>query len=569
MVKKAVYYGRVSTAEQADSGYSLDMQKDKCTKWAQEHDYEIVEYFEDRGKSGSNYKELKELQKLHNYISLNNVDSIICWRLDRLGRYDVEFYIHTMKKIDDLGMSICIAEYGLDTNTMPRVVLAMQMGLATDEVKTIKKRTKDTMLFRAQQGFYMGKAPIGYINTQVNGNGLLVVNTEIAPFIYRAFSLYATGNYTMQAVANELHKQGFSKNEKPYPVRKIEHILKNITYTGLMKYGKNDDGSDRILQGVHEAIVPMQLFKDVQAVLKYGGKPNTKHTEFIYSKFIKCTCGCYLSPSTTKGAHNSGNYIYYRCHNKDKIHKHIKSVKQDDISRHINNIFSEIKIPEFVLKNIKPKLVNALDEFYKTEKQALEVQTRRLHEIEKAILKTHEERVLGECKLSDSDYNKQMTGWEEEKQLLNENIQSISIISKNIYNNLNTLMKFLNNIDDTYKNADIPNKQRLLRMTFEEATYDTETEVLRLKLKPIFQALRILKDNAETHSKKVATQSKVSNEELLQILSKNIEISLKNEVTTLKKLSIIEKEPTNETLSVNGAGSGGRTHEYRNHNPGP
>lgn len=162
-----------------------------------------------------------------------------------------------------------------------------------------------------------------------------------------------------------------------------------------------------------------------------------------------------------------------------------------------------------------------------------------------------------------------MTGWEEEKQLLNENIQSISIISKNIYNNLNTLMKFLNNIDDTYKNADIPNKQRLLRMTFEEATYDTETEVLRLKLKPIFQALRILKDNTEIHSKKVATQSKVSNEELLQILSKNIEISLKSEVATLKKLSITKEEPLNETLSVNGAGDGIRTHEYRNHNPRP
>ena len=153
-----------------------------------------------------------------------------------------------------------------------------------------------------------------------------------------------------------------------------------------------------------------------------------------------------------------------------------------------------------------------------------------------------------------------MTGWEEEKQLLNENIQSISIISKNIYNNLNTLMKFLNNIDDTYKNADIPNKQRLLRMTFEEAIYDTETEVLRLKLKPIFQALRILKDNTEIHSKKVATQSKVSNEELLQILSKNIEISLKSEVATLKKLSITKEEPLNETLSVNGADSGIRTH---------
>ena len=99
--------------------------------------------------------------------------------------------------------------------------------------------------------------------------------------------------------------------------------------------------------------------------------------------------------------------------------------------------------------------------------------------------------------------------------------------------------------------------------------YDTETEVLRLKLKPIFQALRILKDNTEIHSKKVATQSKVSNEELLQILSKNIEISLKSEVATLKKLSITKEEPLNETLSVNGAGSGTRTHVYRNHNPGP
>lgn len=79
-------------------------------------------------------------------------------------------------------------------------------------------------------------------------------------------------------------------------------------------------------------------------------------------------------------------------------------------------------------------------------------------------------------------------------------------------------------------------------MNFEEAIYDTETEVLRLKLKPIFQALRILKDNTEIHSKKVATQPKVSNEELLQILSENIEISLKNEVTTLKNLSIIKEE---------------------------
>ena len=56
MVKKAVYYGRVSTEEQAVNGYSLDMQKEKCIEWANSHDCEIVEFFEVKGKSGSVYK---------------------------------------------------------------------------------------------------------------------------------------------------------------------------------------------------------------------------------------------------------------------------------------------------------------------------------------------------------------------------------------------------------------------------------------------------------------------------------------------------------------------------------
>ena len=37
MVKKAVYYGRVSTEEQADKGYSIEMQKERCIEWAGSH----------------------------------------------------------------------------------------------------------------------------------------------------------------------------------------------------------------------------------------------------------------------------------------------------------------------------------------------------------------------------------------------------------------------------------------------------------------------------------------------------------------------------------------------------
>ena len=83
MVKKAVYYGRVSTEEQALTGYSLDMQKEKCLEWAKNNDCEIVEFFEDRGKSGSSYKNLKSLQALNKYIRKNRIQCVIVWKIDR------------------------------------------------------------------------------------------------------------------------------------------------------------------------------------------------------------------------------------------------------------------------------------------------------------------------------------------------------------------------------------------------------------------------------------------------------------------------------------------------------
>ena len=98
-------------------------------------------------------------------------------------------------------------------------------------------------------------------------------------------------------------------------------------------------------------------------------------------------------------------------------------------------------------------------------------------------------------------------------------------------------------------------------------TYDTETEQLKVKLKHIFQALRIVKDNQKFCSNKVTTLPKVSNKTVLDYLTKNIEISLKNHVTTLERLVITKKEPHLETQILNGADSGIRTHAYRNHNP--
>lgn len=562
MTKKAVYYGRVSTEEQALNGYSLDMQKEKCIEWAKNNDCEIVKFFEDRGISGSDYKNLKNLQALHNYIKKNRVHCLIVWKADRVSRNIADFYAYTYKNLADLEMELySLTDPITELINGSQTVLGCLMGIATDEVINTKKRTNATMLHRAEQGYLMGKAPVGYLNKQVNGHGVIIQDEAKANFILKIFTLYATGLYTMKSVGIEVAKLGFvDKNGKPYPVRKIEHILKNIVYTGKIKYGKNDDGTDRIIQGVHEPIVPLSLFNKVEAMRRNDGKPNTKHTDKTYVKLIKCTCGCYLTGYHSKGEHNSGDYIYYKCHNKKQAHSRIKGVKQETLDEIFNNIFSEIHFSKKIVELVKPQLIKALNEVYSTENQVYATNSRRLAELNALIQKSNEERLLGRSPLSDDDFNHQILKWNEEKELLTENIRTASKINKTVYSNLDTLMKFLSNVGDTYKNASIENKQRLLRLVIEKATYNTEAEELTIKLKPIFQALRIVKDNLKLCSEKVTTLPKVSNNTILDYLTKNIEISLKNKVTTLKKLTITEKEPLNEALSKNGADDGIRTH---------
>mgnify|MGYP007043619828 CR=1 FL=1 len=95
-----------------------------------------------------------------------------------------------------------------------------------------------------------------------------------------------------------------------------------------------------------------------------------------------------------------------------------------------------------------------------------------------------------------------------------------------------------------------------VRMIVDEVTYDTDAQHLSIKLKPIFQAFKIISDNSNNCSQKVTTLRKVSCKTLSEYLAENIELSLKNKVTTLESVANIKKEPHNETQILNGTPDG-------------
>jgi site-specific DNA recombinase len=77
----AIIYVRVSTAEQAEFGYSLKAQQDICIEYAKRNKYEVLEVFVEKGESAKtlNRTALKEMLE-YARLNKNKIDALISIR---------------------------------------------------------------------------------------------------------------------------------------------------------------------------------------------------------------------------------------------------------------------------------------------------------------------------------------------------------------------------------------------------------------------------------------------------------------------------------------------------------
>ena len=82
----AIIYIRVSTTEQAETGYSLKSQEELCLEYAKRNGYEVSKIFIEKGESAKtiNRTALKEmLEYIRN--NKNKIDALIIHKMDRLS----------------------------------------------------------------------------------------------------------------------------------------------------------------------------------------------------------------------------------------------------------------------------------------------------------------------------------------------------------------------------------------------------------------------------------------------------------------------------------------------------
>jgi site-specific DNA recombinase len=202
--------------------------------------------------------------------------------------------------------------------SMGRLVLNVLLSFAQFEREIISERTRDKIAAARRKGKWVGGQPLlGY---DVQGSKL-VVNEEEAVQVRAVFELYLK-HQGLIPVVQELEKRGWLtkrwqthkghfRGGQRFTKSSLHHLLTNPVYLGKVKYKKE------VHAGEHQAIIPPDLWQQVQDLLHQKSPATTARTEShaLLKGILRCKpCGFAMTPAfaSKKGGKR---YRLYACVN--------------------------------------------------------------------------------------------------------------------------------------------------------------------------------------------------------------------------------------------------------------
>ena len=455
--KKAIIYCRVSSREQSEN-YSLANQKEACHKFAYNNGYRIVRGFvNEKGESAktANRPVLQQMLK-HIAKEKGNIDALIIWKYDRLAR-DMADYTELLHFFGISGIKVISVTEQTDDSSSGKLMRNIFGSFAQFENDVKSERTIAGMKQAVEQGRWVWKAPLGYKFTKDSLGKSILVPDNMAPFIKDAFKMAARGIYKQAEIISRLRQNGYSVSQQH-----LHRILRNPVYAGLIV--KKDWFSEPI-KALHQSLISEDLFEQVQLILN-GKRPNSKpytrnNPEFPLRIFLRCgLCGEKITGSFSTGR-GRNRYPYYHCR---KSGCGFGSVKRDalhqdflDRLKSISPAKETVKLFEEIIKDVwrsKHKALIETNKKLKSEIRKLQIKKDRANEL------------LLEGTLNKDDYLEIVDGIKEKICNLKLDINNSQMELSDIDNCINYCSRFLLELPEMWKMADIDLKQRFQTFIF-------------------------------------------------------------------------------------------------------
>ncbi len=326
---RVALYARVSSEMQVE-GKSIDAQLAEMREYAQARGWEIIEEYVDAGFSAKTTKR-PEFQRLLNDMKTGAFDIILVHDLSRLSRsiYDI-FDIFAQLGECDVGFA-SVKEQQFDySKSTDRFVLQMLSLLNQYYLDILSEHVSKSKRQRVRQGLHNASIPpFGYQRAD-SPDKPFEINPEEAEVVRFIFERYATKEYSMQDIADELYRRGYRSRGRwahrkrqrkdngalesdPYRFTAdgIRDILHNRFYIGEVTYGYRDKEPE-IYPGRHEPIISRELWEQTREALNVRrAKARSTYSAFrVYPLAGILHCAICGVPLRSQAANN--RLRYYR-----------------------------------------------------------------------------------------------------------------------------------------------------------------------------------------------------------------------------------------------------------------
>lgn len=483
---KAIILARVSTEEQKDAGNSLPAQTKRLEDYCQRKGFTVARHF---SFDESAYKKRRdEFDKILEYIKAQKEKIAVCF--DKVDRFSRNIFDQRVSALYDLAMQdkieLHFSSDGLvitpNISATQKFQFDLNLGLAGFYSRSIGDYVKRAYEAKLRRGEWIGKAPIGYINiTGENGNKDIIPDPAKGHLITRMFELYATGNYSILQIKQEMDKCGLTGNlarSKPLQKSVIHNVLKNPFYCGEMRH-KGEPLPHR-----YQPLISRQTYNAVQAVMagyhrkpcKFASKP------FSLRGLIKCSCGCAITPETHK-KHN-----YYSCTNYKHIHAGRDYIREEDLLAPLYE-----KVAQF--KNLTPEKIDEItkelkenhDNKNRFHAKAIEAIRKEYDTIQRKISNLLDLRIEDSGSITEEMFNQKLKDLKERQAKLNDDLRTYTQADESYYLTANRVMSIAKRAEEILKNSEPEPRRQFLNLLFQNLVLDGKK--LDFELKTPFDAV--------------------------------------------------------------------------------
>lgn len=356
MVERIACYIRVSSEEQKLHGISLDAQRDKLRRYAEDNNLKIIEWYEDEGVSGRKLiRRRPALQRMLNDAKAGKFDRIIFIKLDRYFRSVAEYY-ECQKILEANNVTWTATEEKFDLTTANgRYWVTQKLAMAEYEADQTGERISLVNEYKVRTGQPLtGSHNLGLAFTvgrdEKTGLKNVIPDPENKDMITDFINYFLTHQTVCGSVGYINQKYGTT-----YGYAQLKRVLSDTKLYGHYR------GNDFYCEGY----VDKATWDKIQKLLKANVKQRKNHRVYLFSGLIYCPCcGRKLSGSCSvnrKSVKPNGKvYLYdneiyqYRC-NKAKMSKLCTFTKYpneerfekallNNLNRYVNNHITHVKI---------------------------------------------------------------------------------------------------------------------------------------------------------------------------------------------------------------------------------